>query len=43
MKIAVIGAGFSGISAVKILTEFGHDVTVFEKCPDVVSLGALQI
>ncbi|HEX7381097.1 MAG TPA: NAD(P)/FAD-dependent oxidoreductase [Nevskiaceae bacterium] len=35
MKIAVIGAGFAGLSAVKVLTQFGHDVTVFEKAPDV--------
>ncbi len=35
MKIAIIGAGFSGLSSAKVLTQFGHDVTVFEKAPDV--------
>ncbi|MGJ3507879.1 flavin-containing monooxygenase [Enemella sp. A6] len=35
MKIAVIGAGFAGVAAVKTLTQFGHDVTGFEKAPDV--------
>lgn len=35
MRIAVIGAGFAGLSAVKVLTAFGHDVTAYEKAPDV--------
>ena len=35
MRIAVIGAGFAGLSAVKVLTAFGHDVTGYEKAPDV--------
>lgn len=35
MKIAVIGAGFAGLAAGKVLTELGHDVTIFEKAPDV--------
>lgn len=35
MKIAVIGAGFAGLAAVKVLSELGHDVTAFEKAPDV--------
>ncbi|MGY0387303.1 flavin-containing monooxygenase [Nocardioides sp. WG-D5] len=35
MKIAVIGAGFAGIASAKVLTELGHDITVFEKTPDV--------
>ena len=35
MKIAVIGAGFAGLAATKVLTQFGHDVTCFEKAPDV--------
>ena len=35
MKIAVVGAGFAGLATAKILREFDHDVTVFEKAPDV--------
>lgn len=35
MRIAIVGAGFAGVAAAKRLTEFGHDVTVFEKAPDV--------
>lgn len=35
MRIAVIGAGFAGVAAGKNLTELGHDVTIFEKAPDV--------
>jgi len=35
VKIAVIGAGFAGIASAKVLTELGHDVTVYEKAPDV--------
>lgn len=35
MRIAIIGAGFAGVSAGKVLTEFGHDVAIFEKAPDV--------
>ncbi|SDK37185.1 Predicted flavoprotein CzcO associated with the cation diffusion facilitator CzcD [Nocardioides sp. YR527] len=35
MKIAVIGAGFAGVASAKVLTELGHDVTVYEKAPDI--------
>jgi cation diffusion facilitator CzcD-associated flavoprotein CzcO len=35
MKIAVVGAGFAGLASAKVLGEFGHEVTVFEKAPDV--------
>ncbi|MBV9424762.1 MAG: NAD(P)/FAD-dependent oxidoreductase [Solirubrobacterales bacterium] len=35
MRIGVIGAGFAGLSAVKVLRQFGHEVTVFERAPDV--------
>ncbi|MBF4161419.1 flavin-containing monooxygenase [Nocardioides acrostichi] len=35
MKIAIVGAGFAGISSAKVLTELGHDVTVYEKTPDI--------
>ena len=35
MKIAVVGAGFAGLASAKVLTEFGHQVVVFDKAPDV--------
>jgi cation diffusion facilitator CzcD-associated flavoprotein CzcO len=35
MRIGIIGAGFAGLSAAKVLREFGHEVTVFERAPDV--------
>ncbi|WP_278234995.1 NAD(P)/FAD-dependent oxidoreductase [Isoptericola sp. AK164] len=35
MKIAVVGAGFAGLASAKTLREFGHEVAVFEKAPDV--------
>ncbi|MFI8526759.1 flavin-containing monooxygenase [Promicromonospora sukumoe] len=35
MKIAVVGAGFAGLATAKTLREFDHEVTVFEKAPDV--------
>jgi dimethylaniline monooxygenase (N-oxide forming) len=35
MKIAIIGAGFAGLASAKVLRALGHDVTVFEKAPDV--------
>ena len=35
MKIAVVGAGFAGLASAKVLREFGHEVTVFDKTPDV--------
>jgi cation diffusion facilitator CzcD-associated flavoprotein CzcO len=35
MRVAVIGAGFAGLSTAKVLTTFGHDVVVYEKAPDV--------
>jgi len=35
MKIAIIGAGFAGLASAKVLSQFGHEVTVFEKTPDV--------
>lgn len=31
MKIAIIGAGFAGVSTAKVLSSLGHAVTVFEK------------
>ena len=35
MKIGIVGAGFAGLSSAKVLTEFGHDVQVFEKDTEV--------
>ena len=35
MNIAIIGAGFAGLSTAKVLKTFGHTITVFEKEPDV--------
>ncbi|MEO7125872.1 MAG: FAD-dependent oxidoreductase, partial [Nakamurella sp.] len=35
MKIAIIGAGFAGLSAAKVLSELSHTVTVLEKAADV--------
>ncbi|MBF5040478.1 NAD(P)/FAD-dependent oxidoreductase [Methylophilus sp. 13] len=35
MNIAIVGAGFAGLSTAKVLTAFGHQVTVFEKEADV--------
>ncbi len=33
--VAIIGAGFAGLSTAKVLKTFGFEVTVFEKAPDV--------
>lgn len=35
MNIAIVGAGFAGLSTAKVLQAFGHQVTVFEKEADV--------
>ena len=35
MKTAIIGAGFAGLSTARTLRDLGHDVTVYEKAPDV--------
>lgn len=35
MKIAIIGAGFAGLTTARHLRDFGHDVTVFERVHDV--------
>jgi len=34
MKILVAGAGHGGLAAAGILAKQGHDVTVFERCPE---------
>jgi hypothetical protein len=35
MRIGIIGAGFAGLSAAKVMREFGHEPVVFELAPDV--------
>ncbi|MBU2694405.1 NAD(P)/FAD-dependent oxidoreductase [Pimelobacter sp. 30-1] len=35
MKIAIVGAGFAGLSTAKVLRQLGHDVIVYEKTLDV--------
>lgn len=35
MNIAIVGAGFAGLSTAKVLKALGHEVTVFEKEADV--------
>lgn len=35
MRVAIIGAGVAGLSSAKVLKQFGFDVTVFDRTPDV--------
>jgi len=35
VRIAVVGAGPSGLVTAAVLQDFGHDVTVFDKAPDI--------
>ena len=35
MRIGIIGAGVAGLATAKVLTQAGHQVRVFDKCPDV--------
>jgi hypothetical protein len=35
VRVAIIGAGVAGLATAKVLTQAGHDVTVFDKTPDV--------
>ena len=39
LRILVVGAGVGGISIARGLLRDGHDVTVFEKRPDVTAGG----
>lgn len=34
-RIGIVGAGFSGLVAAKVMREYGFEVTVFDTCPDV--------
>ena len=43
MRVAVIGAGPSGISAIKNFTDQGFEVTAFERCNGVGGIGDLMI
>ena len=43
MKIAILGAGVSGLTAARLLQEKGHDVTVFEKNATVGGLARTRI
>ena len=35
MRVGIIGAGVAGLATAKVLTQAGHEVQVFDKCPDV--------
>lgn len=35
MRIAIIGAGFSGITTAKTLRDLGHECVILEKCSDI--------
>jgi cation diffusion facilitator CzcD-associated flavoprotein CzcO len=35
MKIAIVGAGFAGLTTARHLKDFGHETTIYEKAPDV--------
>ena len=35
MKVGIIGAGVAGLATAKVLSQAGHEVRVFDKCPDV--------
>ena len=39
MKIAVLGAGVSGLSAARMLKDKGHEVVVYEKNPTIGGLA----
>lgn len=35
MRVAIVGAGVAGLSSAKVLDQFGFDVTVYDRTPDV--------
>src|SRR5690242_21643145 len=35
MRVAIVGAGVAGLCTAKVLGQAGHDVTVYDKAPDV--------
>jgi glycine/D-amino acid oxidase-like deaminating enzyme len=35
VKVGIIGAGVAGLATAKVLSQAGHEVRVFDKCPDV--------
>ncbi|QBJ96592.1 NAD(P)/FAD-dependent oxidoreductase [Rhodococcus sp. ABRD24] len=35
MRVAIVGAGVAGLSSAKVLKQFGFDVTVYDRTPDV--------
>jgi cation diffusion facilitator CzcD-associated flavoprotein CzcO len=35
IKIAIVGAGFAGLTTARHLKDFGHETIVYEKAPDV--------
>ena len=43
LRIAVLGAGISGLSVARMLKEKGHSVTVYEKNPDVGGLARTRV
>ena len=35
MRVGIIGAGVAGLTTAKVLKQAGHEVTVYDKAPDV--------
>ena len=40
LKIAIVGAGISGLTAGILLKKLGHDVSIFEKSSSISEYGA---